>query len=1299
MKEISQSKIIILVTFSILFFDSPTVQSQEPKIDGHFLVGEVVVPLGDGTLSHFILHVQRHQVNPRAKRDIEKWSNEPLILEDGRDPVQVFTDVKAKWQTFYQDMVSQGMPLSEVQQMLNGITSDHERAGVWVLTGLNANGYTGASREISIGPNTGLSTIAHESMHGWHWGACEDPKSDVDGILFQDLFTTWANFVYHTRKNKPEKLKGEINGEPWVLDYLNYGLQNDAEWLANTFAGWLYAPEKSRGQNWLAMKKSAPDFQKFFRFLWEEGLSVQESYRKTFGPIQIKHPQYHPTEGVPAVEGFTKEDSEAIWKVCTDAPDKEAYVAHFDSIIRTIAPDLPGSPAEHYSLGYGDANHDGTTDWIATYTGPGPRGLGNGKYLWNGENKVGTYTFIVSGKKNDTYAEYKQDPYSTLPSMNNGALAQPWYREWQGKYGSCNGASLFSYRTQEWIDEYLKDLGKTINFRFSPPEWQTAICLPDDPHKSLVDRSGELLYHYQQGGREFGTRISVQIGESARWIKQELYSPRVPIVRTYHRVDDLEITEEAFADTEVRPVKSPDKILERTDDGSFLQNWANPSTRLDPSLRNIAVHMNGNIHYELTVPSGASRCIALALCEGYWSEVGKRIQILSVEGAEPVTVDAVADIGQNMAASFWFDAKDSNGDGKITISVEAAAKGSDKNTILNGLWVFDADTRHDSEALISGKLNTIASSDLTQANYGGPGRDDIILVRVENSGNEEHIFNPKLIVNTVLPLSFHVDKQEAVINNWETVRSSLKMIDIVEDTDKQYVIQLESLMIPAGKTVSFFVQYSNGTPRDKDKEHDLRTVKQVLACQKDAVDFWENNTVVPFNRVQLPDPGVQALIESSIRNIWQAREIKKGLPAFQVGPTCYRGLWIVDGAFLLEAAAMLGAGDQARNGVAYELTTQKPDGRIESLTPDFWKENGIVLWTCIRHAQLTQDKIWLESVWPRLQLIAEYIKILRQQTLENNSPLDDGLHPAGTLDGGIGGTHDEYTNTYWNLTGLKAFILAAHWLGKDEEAKEWQKEYDDFMLAFQNAAKRDLSKDSNGNIYLPILLGEAGKNQLPQRAQWAFCHAVYPGQIFSDDDVLVAGNMAMLEDTEREGMVYGTGWDATGIWNYFASFYGHAWLWQGEGQKAAKSLYAFGNHAAPTLVWREEQSLKGEKFRKVGDMPHNWASAEFIRLAIHLLALDRGNELHLFEGLPREWTKPGMTTKLNGVATPFGALTMELKVAPDGQTASLNIEPLTDDSCEEIIVHLESWTKGQEEFIKLNPKEKNRLVIKIGAQD
>jgi hypothetical protein len=285
--------------------------------------------------------------------------------------------------------------------------------------------------------------------------------------------------------------------------------------------------------------------------------------------------------------------------------------------------------------------------------------------------------------------------------------------------------------------------------------------------------------------------------------------------------------------------------------------------------------------------------------------------------------------------------------------------------------------------------------------------------------------------------------------------------------------------------------------------------------------------------------------------------------------------------------------------------------------------------------------------------------------LENKTPLDDGLMPFGNIDGGIH-SGDEYTNTYWNLLGLRAYIEAARWLGKPDEAAAWQKEYDDFMATFRKAAARDMKTDPRGNRYLPILMN--GSN-LPQRAQWAFCQAVYPGQIFAKDDPLVAGNMAMLKATERQHMVYGTGWDATGIWTYFASFYGHAWLWQGDGRKAAEVLYAYANHAAPMLVWREEQSLKGEKFKKVGDMPHNWASAEFIRLTVHLLEIDRGNELHLLEGLPAQWLKAGMTTKLDGVQTPFGPLHMTLKVDKNGKTAVLQVKPLAS-NCTAIVVHL-----------------------------
>lgn len=491
-------------------------------------------------------------------------------------------------------------------------------------------------------------------------------------------------------------------------------------------------------------------------------------------------------------------------------------------------------------------------------------------------------------------------------------------------------------------------------------------------------------------------------------------------------------------------------------------------------------------------------------------------------------------------------------------------------------------------------------------------------------------------------------------------------------------------------------------------------------ARANAIAYWEK-APLPYGRVQLPDPSVQAQVDSGIRNIWQAREFKNGRPVFQVGPTYYRGLWIVDGAFLLETATMLGAGAEARNGIAHELTFQRFDGRIMVMEDfaktmkdgavvmddfaktqkggtvewnrNFTKESGIVLWTCFRHAQLTQDKPWLIAQWPRLVMAAEYIRHLRRITRWNDNPLDDGLMPPGFADGGIWGTHAEYTNVYWNLVGLRSLVIAAKWLGKEQEAATWQAEYDDFMSCFRRAAERDAKVDPNGIRYLPIRMD--GKDA-PQRGQWAFLHAVYPGQLFDRTDSLVAGNMAMLEATEKEGMVFGTGWVADGIWNYFASFYGHAWLWLGQGDKARKALYGFGNHAAPTLVWREEQSLKGTPFEEFGDMPHNWASAEFIRLAVHLLAIDRGSELHLLEGLGNEWTQPGSRSALTRIATPFGPLTMSLEVAADGASAKLHVEPLSDSSCSKVVVHVAGWTGTKDRpSIELNPRERHDQVISI----
>ena len=215
----------------------------------------------------------------------------------------------------------------------------------------------------------------------------------------------------------------------------------------------------------------------------------------------------------------------------------------------------------------------------------------------------------------------------------------------------------------------------------------------------------------------------------------------------------------------------------------------------------------------------------------------------------------------------------------------------------------------------------------------------------------------------------------------------------------------------------------------------------------------------------------------------------------------------------------------------------------------------------------------------------------------------------------------EYTNIYWNLLGLRAFVQAAHWLGKTDEAAAWQKEYDDFLAAFRKAAARDMKTDPHGNRYLPILMD--GRGLAAARAM-----GVLPRRLSRPD--LRQGRSA---GGRQHGDARSHRARGHGLWHRLGRDR-HLELFRlvlrprlaVAGQRPARRrsvLYAYANHAAPVLDWREEQSLRGEPYKKVGDMPHNWASAEFIRLAVHLLALDRGDELHLLEGMPAQWLGAG----------------------------------------------------------------------------
>jgi hypothetical protein len=868
----------------------------------------------------------------------------------------------------------------------------------------------------------------------------------------------------------------------------------------------------------------------------------------------------------------------------------------------------------------------------------------------------------------------------------------------------------------------------TVDFAYRPQQWRTAICPPDDTYKTLVTEKGALVYHWGRADGGFATSVRVVVDDAEKIIDQRLAAPRQPIVQTRLKTAGLDILEEAFAAKKESPVAPAPKILNAALGKTTVErNWARPPDGVNQQLSAAVVGWGDAIRYRIKAPPGGTALVAVGLCEGWHDSVGQRVLDIEVEGAKKRTVDTVAELGKNGAGLYWFEADDVNHDGTIDLRVTATKNAGDKNAILNAFWVFDPSIKHDSAAVLAGRLDSQAVSLMYAGEPDRDSRKDFILLRVTNTGDSPRTITPKVVVSSGLALDtidntfwqgggtdwdggparsiapppswIQVDGHEKVLGTERAASLAKRNIS----GGQEATVTLSPLKIDPGKTVSFAVVYCGGGRVDATS----MTLQDVERTRQATVELWRTFKL-PYDHVQVPDKNIQALFDSAIRNIWQAREIKNGLPAFQVGATCYRMLWIVDGAFILEAATLLGAGDQARAGIAYEMTFQQPDGRFQ-LLPRFFKENGIVLWTWTRHARLMQDKAWLRSVWPRVEKTVAFIKRLRKESYKDASPLNDGLMPPGGVDGGINGDQQyEYSNVYWNLTGLKAAIDAARWLGNDAEAAQWQREYDDFYATFRKCAQRDMRDDGHGNRCLPILMPIEDPNLrkqqdpdwfIPCKGQWAFCHGVYPGQLFDKSDPLVKGNLEMLKTYEKEGMVTTTGWLTGGIWNYFASFYGHAWLWQGDGQKAAEVLYAYANHASPLGAWIEEQGLRNEPIRENGDMPHNWASAEFIRLTIHLLALDRNDEMHLFEGLPKQWTGPGMVTRLDKIVTPFGPLTCSLRVSDDGAKATLKVEPLSDPTCKRIVVHLSPWaTATAHATMVLDPKKGTDVVIPIEAK-
>jgi hypothetical protein len=392
------------------------------------------------------------------------------------------------------------------------------------------------------------------------------------------------------------------------------------------------------------------------------------------------------------------------------------------------------------------------------------------------------------------------------------------------------------------------------------------------------------------------------------------------------------------------------------------------------------------------------------------------------------------------------------------------------------------------------------------------------------------------------------------------------------------------------------------------------------------------------------------------RNIQQAREVKNDRLVFEVGPTVYRGLWIVDGNFLLEAARYLGFDDAADQGLLSEWNQQVSTGQIiASGGKEHWKDTAIAVFTLVRACELKQDWSLLRRLAPNVGHAIEFLVQLRDDARKGDSPNGRyGLLAPGFPDGGIGGVCYDFTNTLWSLAGLRAAARANQKLQLADLSRAGSF-YSELRSAFDAAARTEMVHDPRGFSYLPMLMRDDPQMRAdlwdrprPQSAQWALSHTIFPGDVFAKDDPVVRGHIALMQACTQEDIPAETGWlHHEGVWNYNAAFVAEVYLWAGLREWAHRTFIGYLNHASPLHAWREEQPLRDALLSDLwGDMPHNWASAECIRYLRHRLVLEDGDALRLLEGVQPSDLRDRRSFSLAGSPTRFGRVS--LSAEPSG---------------------------------------------------
>ena len=462
------------------------------------------------------------------------------------------------------------------------------------------------------------------------------------------------------------------------------------------------------------------------------------------------------------------------------------------------------------------------------------------------------------------------------------------------------------------------------------------------------------------------------------------------------------------------------------------------------------------------------------------------------------------------------------------------------------------------------------------------------------------------------------------------------------------------LRIEAGKTAEVAVEI----PLTGDLRSNLAPASLALLAQAEAETIGAWQEMLDRATISLPPAGDH--LARTIRSTLGYIMINRDGPAIQPGSRSYERSWIRDGSLTSAALLRFGHPEVVKQFIQWYAQYQYPNGKVPCCVDTRGADpvpehdsHGEFIYLVMEYWRHTGDITLLASMWPRVELAANYIDTLRQtrRTAEYQEP--DRQVFYGLLPPSI--SHEGYSakpmHSYWDdffaLRGLKDATRMAEILNHPEAARRFGAMRDQFQTDLLASIDRAMKEK-----HIDFIPGAADLGDFDATSTTIALTPV--GEQSSLPDSALRRTFERYWQNTVTRRTPGTTWEA--YTPYELRAVGSLLRLFGK-QRALELMHQFLDDQEPVewnqwpeVVWQDRHAPKF-----IGDSPHTWVGSDFLRSAADLFVYESeaDSSLVLASGVDESWlVAPGVAVK--NLSTWYGPVSFTLR--RDGSRTTGRIE-------------------------------------------